>query len=114
MVTEGAKTSRAEQPNSEHCRDDCGSDCCRSSRRRRSEPRDYETARHLVAAERPEIAPKDTLADFARRYIEAFGEDRVRNDRTGDSRCRPGERTSRSARDGTVAPAVPTSRAVLV
>jgi Dual specificity phosphatase, catalytic domain. len=40
-----------------------------------TENRDYETARQLVAAERPEIDPKDTLADFARRYIEEFGED---------------------------------------
>lgn len=30
---------------------------------------DYETAREHVAAERPVIDPKDTLADFARRYI---------------------------------------------
>ncbi len=38
------------------------------------ENRDYETARQIVAAERPRIDPKDTLADFARRYIEEFDE----------------------------------------
>jgi len=36
------------------------------------ESRDYETARQLVEAERPEIDPKDKLAEFARRYIEDF------------------------------------------
>lgn len=35
---------------------------------------DYETTRQRVAAERPEIDPKDELADFARRYIEEFSE----------------------------------------
>ena len=36
---------------------------------------DYETARQLVAAERPEIDPKEELVDFARRYIGEFSED---------------------------------------
>jgi hypothetical protein len=35
---------------------------------------DYETAHRLVAAERPEIAPKEELADFAQRYIAEFTE----------------------------------------
>jgi len=39
------------------------------------EDHDYEIAHQLVEAERPEIDPKDKLADFARRYIEEFSQD---------------------------------------